>query len=131
LGVAKKQLSEGEHMTEHGRKLGAAGLSYGTPAAEEMISDRMRKLAEKGQPASEARRLAVGQLTAEGNLRTLGPVTRQGAYLGEASEARRELSAAARRGQTLLDGAKREAAERGVSLSTVMNEKALKGEVQV
>ena len=31
----------------------------------------------------------------------------------------------------MLDGAKREAAERGVSLSTVMNEKALKGEVQV
>jgi predicted flavoprotein YhiN len=122
LGVAKKQLLEGEHMTEHGRKLGAAGLSYSTPAAEEMIAERMRRL-------GEARHVAVGQLAASGDLKTMGEVTRQSVSLAEAR--RGEVSAEERRAQTLYERAKAEAAERGVSLSRVMNERALNGEVQV
>jgi hypothetical protein len=34
--------------------LGRQGLPYGTPAAEEMISDRMKKLAAKTLPELDA-----------------------------------------------------------------------------
>ena len=56
LGVAKKQLSEGEHMTEHGRKLGTTGLSYGTQAAEEMVAERIKKLEGGATPTPDRRR---------------------------------------------------------------------------
>lgn len=115
---------KGKHMTEHGRKLGAAGLSYGTPAAEEMISDRMRRLGEE-------RHVAVGQLAASGDLKTMGDLTSQSVSLAEASEARGGVSAEERRGQTLYERAKAEAVERGVPLSTVMNEQAVRGEVKL
>jgi hypothetical protein len=111
-------------MTEQSMELGARGLSYGTPAAEEMISERMDK-------RRIDRREAVGQLAAEGNLRTLGEVSRQSVSLAEASGARGEVSAEERRAQTFYEHAKAEASERGVPLSTVMNEKANKGEVKL
>jgi hypothetical protein len=123
LGKYRK-LMEGEARMEHRTELGTTGLSYGTPAAEEMISDRMRRLGEE-------RHVAVGQLAASGDLKTMGEVTRQSVSLAEASEARREVSAEERRAQTLYERAKAEAAERGVPLSTVMNEKANRGEVKL
>jgi hypothetical protein len=67
-------------MMEHTRKLGEAGLSYGTPAAEEMITERMRRLGEE-------RHVDVGQLAASGDLKTMGQVSRQSVSLAEASEA--------------------------------------------
>jgi hypothetical protein len=113
-------------VMEHNRKLGEAGLPYGTPAAEEMISDRMRRLEDKGQPAD--RNTAMEQLAAEGNLRTLGEATTRSVSLAEAG---REVSAEDRQARDWLTRAKEEAAERGVSLSTVMNERVLKGQVQL
>src|SRR5687768_13452968 len=41
----------GEMRMNHKTTLGHQRLPYGTPAAEEMISDRMKKLAEKGRLA--------------------------------------------------------------------------------
>ena len=111
----------------HRTTLGHQGLPYGTPAAEEMISDRMKKLAEKGQPAD--RQVAVEQLAAEGELRTLGEATTRSVSLAEASGAGREVSAEERQARDWLARAKEEAAERGVSLSVVMNEKAMRREV--
>lgn len=69
----------------HRTTLGHQGLPYGTPAAEEMISDRMKKLAEKGQPAD--RQVAVEQLAAEGELRTLGEATTRSVSLAESTGA--------------------------------------------
>jgi hypothetical protein len=130
LGVAKKQLSEGEHMTEHRRKLGATGLSYGTPAAQEMIQHRMRKLAESGYcTEGEARSVAVGQLAQEGNLKTKETVSGEKRYLGEVRQA--GPSAEDKQAQGFLAAAKAEASERGVPLSTVMNEKVMKGQVKL
>jgi hypothetical protein len=72
-------------MREHSRKLGAAGLSYGTEAAEEMLAERTRKLEGKGYP--DARSAAIGQLAAEGNLKTVGEAATRSVSLAEASEA--------------------------------------------
>jgi len=113
-------------MTEHGRKLGAAGLSYGTPAAEEMIRDRTRKLEGKGYP--DARSAAIGQLAAEGNLKTEGEAITRSVSLAEAA---RKESVEDRQARSWLDRAKEEAAERRVSLSEIMNEKVMKGEVKL
>jgi hypothetical protein len=118
---------KGKRMTEYDRKLGEAGLSYGTPAAEEMIAERTRKLEGRGYP--DARSAAIGQLAAEGNLKTMGEVTRQSVSLAEAR--RGEVSAEDRRARDWHARAKEEAAERGVSLSEIMNEKVLKGEVKL
>jgi DNA-binding protein len=118
---------EGEtQMTEHSRKLGAAGLSYGTPAAEEMIRDRTRKLEGKGYP--DARSAAIGQLAAEGNLKTEGEAITRSVSLAEAA---RKESVEDRQARIWLDRAKEEAAERRVSLSEIMNEKVMKGEVKL
>jgi hypothetical protein len=127
LGKSKRTLLEGEemdqvHMTEHSRKLGDAGLPYGSPAAEEMIAERMRRLGAKGH-------VAVGQLAASGDLKTMGEVTRQSVSLAEAR--RGEVSAEERRAQTFYERAKAEASQRGVPLSTVMNERAVRGEVRL
>ena len=108
-------------MTEHSRKLGEAGLPYGTPVAEEMISERMAK-------RGIDRREAVGQLAAEGNLKTKGEAITRSVSLAEAG---REVSAEDRQARDWLARAKEEAAERGVSLSEIMNEKVLKGEVKL
>jgi hypothetical protein len=114
-------MTEGNETT-----LGTTGLSYGTKAAEEMISERTRKLEGRGYP--DARSAAIGQLAAEGNLKTEGePITRSVSL----AEARREVSAEGRQARTWLARAQEEAAERGVSLSTVMNEKAMKGQVKL
>ena len=78
-------------MTEHTRKLGGTGLSYGTQAAEEMIAERTRKLEGRGYP--DARSAAIGQLADEGNLRVLREVTTRSVSLAEASGAGREVSA--------------------------------------
>ena len=110
----------------HRTTLGHQGLPYGTPAAEEMISDRMKKLAEKGLPAD--RQVAVGQLAAEGDLKTMGEATTRRVSL---SEVGREESAEERQARDWLARAKEEAAERGVSLSVVMNEKAMRGAVSL
>jgi hypothetical protein len=121
---------EGEHMTEHRRKLGATGLSYGTQAAQEMIQHRMRKLAESGYcMEGEARSVAVGQLAQEGNLKTEETVSGEKRYLGEVRQA--GPSAEEQRAKALYERAKAEAEERGVSLSTVMNERVIKGEVKL
>ena len=109
-------------MTQHSRKFGEAGLLYGTPAAEEMIAEHMLRLGEE-------RHVAVGQLAASGDLKTMGEVSGQSVSLAEAR--RGEVSAEERRAQTLYEHAKAEAAERGVSLSTVMNERAVRGEVRL
>jgi hypothetical protein len=136
LGVGKKQLSEGEHMTEHGRKLGAAGLSYGTPAAEEMIAERTRKLEGKGYP--DARSAAIGQLADEGNLRVLEDAP--GSFASTAREGGlRELSEEQRQAKTAHEDvraeARRQAKEKGISyeqaLRTIMNRKAMRGEVKL
>jgi hypothetical protein len=111
-------------MTEQSRELGATGLTYGTQAAQEMIKGRMRRLGEEWH-------VAVGQLAASGDLKTMGEVSRQSVSLAEASGARGEMSAEERRAQTFYERAKAEAAERGVSLSTVMNERAVRGEVRL
>jgi hypothetical protein len=101
--------------------LGRQGLPYGSKVAEQMISERMDK-------RGIDRREAVGQLAAEGNLKTEGEaITRSGSL----AEARRERSTEDRRARDWLARAKEEAAERGVSLSEIMNEKALKGEVKL
>ena len=130
LGVGKKQLSEGEHMTEHGRKLGTTGLPYGCEAAEAMIASRVKKLAAKGAYAGQGdlRGVAVGQLAQEGNLRVLGEVGTHERYLGEAG---RKESVEDRQARIWLARAKEEAAKRGVSLSEIMDEKVLKGEVKL
>jgi hypothetical protein len=109
-------------MTEYRTEIGAAGLSYGTPAAEEMIAERMRRLGEE-------RHVVVGQLAASGDLKTMGEVTRQSVSLAEAR--RGEVSAEERRAQNLSERAKAEAAGRGVALSVVMNERAVRGEVKL
>jgi hypothetical protein len=114
-------MTEGNETT-----LGTRGLPYGTKAAEEMIAERTRKLEGRGYP--DARSAAIGQLAAEGNLKTEGEVTRQSVSLAEAG---REVSAEERLARDWLARAKEEAAERGVSLSEVMNEKVLKGEVSL
>ena len=117
-------------MTEYRMEIGAAGLSYGTKAAEEMIEDRMRKLAESGYcTEGEARSVAVGQLAQEGNLKTWETVSREKRYLGEVRQA--GPSAEDKQAQDFLAAAKAEAAERGVSLSQVMDEKAMRGEVRL
>jgi hypothetical protein len=108
-------------MMEHDRKLGEAGLPYGTPAAEELIAERMRRLGEE-------RHVAVGQLAASGDLKTMGEVTTRSVSLAEAG---REVSAEERQARDWFARAKEEAAERGVSLSEIMNQKALQGEVKL
>jgi hypothetical protein len=113
-------------MAEHSMKLGESGLSYGTEAAEEMIADRMRKLEGKGYP--DARSAAIGQLAAEGNLKTQETVSGEKRYLGEAA---RKESVEDRQARIWLDRAKAEAAERRVSLGEIMNEKVMKGEVKL
>jgi hypothetical protein len=122
---------EGEtQMTEHSRELGESGLSYGTSVAEEMISERMRKLAESGYcTEGEARSVAVGQLAQEGNLKTQQTLSGEKRYLGEVRQA--GPSAEDKQAQGFLAAAKAEAAERGVPLSTVMNERAVRGEVKL
>jgi hypothetical protein len=124
LEVGKRQqMSEGDRqMMEDSRKLGEAGLLYGTPAAEEMIAERMRRLGEE-------RHVVVGQLAASGDLKTMGEVSRQSVSLSEAR--RGAVSAEDRQARDWLARAKEEAAERGVSLSEIMNEKVLKGEVKL
>lgn len=93
---------------------------------------RMRKLTESGYcTEGEARSVAVGQLAQEGNLRTQETVSGQKRYLGEASEARGEVSAEERRAQGWLARAKEEAKRRGVTLRQVMNERAMSGEVSL
>jgi hypothetical protein len=82
-----------------------------------MISDRMRRLGDE-------RNVAVGQLAASGDLKTIGEVTRQSVSLAEARLG--AVSAEEQRAQILYESAKCEAAERGVSLSTVMNERVIK-----
>jgi hypothetical protein len=113
----------------HRTTLGQQGLPYCTKAAAEMISDRMKKLAERGQPAD--RNTAVGQLATEGNLKTAGEATTRSVSLAEASEARREVSAEERQARDWLARAKEEAAEREITLGEVMNEKVMKGEVRL
>jgi hypothetical protein len=77
-------MTEGNETT-----LGTTGLSYGTPAAEEMIRGRIKKLEGRGYP--DGRSAAIGQLAAEGNLRTEREVGAQDRYLGESVQ--RELAA--------------------------------------
>jgi hypothetical protein len=113
-------------MMEHSRKLGEAGLPYGTKAAEEMIAGRMRRLEDKGQPAD--RNTAIGQLAAEGNLKTMGEATTQSVSLGEAG---REVSTEDRQAQGWLARAKEEAKQRGITLGEVMNERVMSGEVRL
>ena len=108
-------------MMEHSRKLGATGLLYGTPVAEEMIHERMAK-------RGIDRHVAVGQLAASGDLKTMGEATTRSVSLAEAG---REESAEERQARDWLARAKEEAAERGVSLSVVMNEKAMRREVRL
>jgi hypothetical protein len=130
--MAGRRLEESEltTMTEQSMELGARGLSYGTPAAEEMIAARMRKLAESGYcTEGEARSVAVGQLAQEGNLKTEETVSGEKRYLGEVRQA--GPSAEDKQAQGFLAAAKAEAAERGVSLSMVMNERAVRGEVKL
>jgi hypothetical protein len=116
-------------MREHSRKLGESGLSYGTPAAEEMIKCRMRSLTESGYcTEGEARSVAVGQLAQEGNLKTQETVSGEERYLAEAA---RKESLEDRQARIWLDRAKEEAAERRVSLSEIMDEKVMKGEVKL
>jgi hypothetical protein len=132
IGMAGRRLEESEltTMTEHGTQIGARGLSYGTPAAEEMIAERMRKLAESGYcTEGEARSVAVGQLAQEGNLRTQERVSGEKRYLGEVRQA--GPSAEERRAQGWLARAKEEAKRRGVTLRQVMNERAMSGEVSL
>src|SRR5215212_5446305 len=125
-----KRLEGDRQMTEYRTKLGDAGLSYGSAAAEEMIKCRMRKLAESGYcTEGEARSVAVGQLAQEGNLRTQETVSGEKRYLGEVRQA--GPSAEDKQAQGFLAAAKAEASERGVSLSTVMNERVIKGEVKL
>jgi hypothetical protein len=122
-----KQLMEGEtQMTEYRTEIGESGLSYGTEAAEEMIRDRTRKLEGKGHP--DARSAAIGQLAAEGNLKTVGEAITRSVSLAEAA---RKESVEDRQARIWLDRAKEEAAKRGVSLSEIMDEKVLKGEVKL
>ena len=120
-----------KELHERSTRLSTTGLSYGTQAAEEMIAERTRKLEARGYP--DAERAAIGQLAAEGNLRTEREVSAQDIYLGD--PARRELAAEkrqqARRGQDDLDAAKREAKRRGITLGEVMNERAMSGEVRL
>jgi hypothetical protein len=88
--MAGRRLEESEltTMTEHGTQIGGRGLSYGTPAAEEMIAERMRKLAESGYcTEGEARSVAVGQLAQEGNLKTEETVSGEKRYLVEVRQA--------------------------------------------
>jgi hypothetical protein len=98
----------------HRTTLGRQGLPYGSKAAEQMISERMDK---RGIDRHEA----VGQLAAEGNLKTLSEITRSS---DEASEEVREA-------QDWLDDAKAEAEARGIALSELMNERVIKGEVKL
>jgi hypothetical protein len=117
-------------MTEYRTEIGAAGLSYGTKAAEEMIEERMRKLAESGYcTEGEARSVAVGQLAQEGNLKTQQTLSGEKRYLGEVRQA--GPSAEDKQAQGFLAAAKAEAEQRGVSLSQVMDEKAMRGEVRL
>jgi hypothetical protein len=131
LGIEQGKRLEGDRqMTEYQTEIGAAGLSYGTKAAEEMIEDRMRKLAESGYcTEGEARSVAVGQLAQEGNLKTQQTLSGEKRYLGEVRQA--GPSAEDKQAQGFLAAAKAEAAERGVPLSTVMNERAVRGEVKL
>ena len=108
----------------HRTTLGHQGLPYGTPAAEEMIRERMAK-------RGIDRPVAVGQLAASGDLKTMGEATTRSVSLAEASGAGREVSAEERQARDWLARAKEEAAERGVSLSVVMNEKAMRGAVSL
>src|SRR5215218_9674971 len=115
-------------------ELGTRGLSYGTPLAEQLIAERVRRHEEKAYGSTrryeptDLRRTAINQLAAEGNLKTEGEVDSGDRYLGESLQ--REL-ANKRHGRdpTLLDSAKAEAKRRNITLSEVMNEKALRGEV--
>jgi hypothetical protein len=101
--------------------LGHQGLPYGTKAAEEMISERMDK-------RRIDRREAVGQLAAEGNLKTVGEAITRSVSLADAG---REVSTEDRQAQGLLARAKEEAKQRGITLGEVMNERAMSGEVRL
>jgi hypothetical protein len=85
----------------------------------------------EGRDYPDARSAAIGQLADEGNLRVLREVTTQDRYLGD--PAQREIKAEQRqqpqREQDDLDTAKREAKRRGISLSELINERAMRGEV--
>jgi hypothetical protein len=134
--TAEIEVKEEARMTEqhgHSTRVGTEGLPYGTEAAEEMIADRIKKLEERGIPGILAtRQNAINQLAEEGNLRTLREST-TGVYLGD--EARRELAAdrrrAAKQEQDDLDAAKQEAKDRGITLSELMNERVMRGEVKL
>jgi hypothetical protein len=108
-------------MMEHSRKLGEAGLLYGTPAAEEMIAERMRRLGEE-------RHVAVGRLAASGDLKTMGEDITRSVSLGEAG---REVGAEERQARDWFARAKEEAKQRGITLGEVMNERAMSGEVRL
>jgi len=84
-----KQLMRGEMQMAHRTTLVQQRLPYGSKAAEEMIAERTRKLEARGYP--DAERAAIGQLAAEGNLKTEREVTAHDRYLGEAKQ--RELAA--------------------------------------
>ncbi len=113
--------------------LGAEGVPYASAAAEELISYRRRKLAERRQPAD--RRTAIGQLGAEGNLRTLEEVSGDNKYLAASHPLAGPVvhveTAAERRRREVLAEAKRIAEERGVPLSVVMNEFVNRGKVKL
>ena len=121
-------------MTEPTNTPGTRGLEYGTKVAVEMIADRVRQLEDKGTVGMPTdRRAAINQLVQEGNLKTLGEVSNTDRYLGD--PARRETKAGQRRqaqqGQDQLKRDRAEAKERGISLSVLMNERAMKGEVKL
>jgi len=123
----------GSREPQHRTDLGLDGVPYASAAAEDLISYRMRKLAERRQPAD--RREAINRLAQEGNLRTLEEVSGDNKYLAASHPLAGPVvhveTAAERRRREVLAEAKRIAEERGVPLSVVMNEFVNRGKVKL
>jgi hypothetical protein len=123
----------GRREPQHRTDLGLDGVPYGSEAGEALISYRMRKLAERRQPAD--RRTAINRLAQEGNLRTLEEVSGDNKYLAASHPLAGPVvhveTEAERRKREVYEEAKRVGALRGVPLSVVMNEFVRKGKVKL
>ncbi len=123
----------GSREPQHRTDLGLDGVPYGSEAGEALISYRMRKLAERRQPAD--RRTAINRLAQEGNLRTLEEVSGDNKYLAAshplAGPVVHAETAAERKRREVYEEAKRLAKERGVPLSVVMAAFVQQGKVKL
>jgi hypothetical protein len=115
--------------------LGLEGVPYGSEAAEDLISYRMRKLAERRQPAD--RRTAIGLLVDEGKLKTGGEVTGTGddRYLAAShplgGATPHVESAAEKKRREVYEEAKAVAEQTGVDISEVMRAFVRRGKVRL